>query len=189
MARVLLWRTDTASEKSADRVVAATGRTLLAFVAWPFSIVMAMRPQREREAARIAREFRADSTIEAGHAFNSSVAAECSAFPAVRERRAANIGYVLFAAGIISITVIAVGAAGRKSEPDCKYIPVGDMSVCSEVVTAAPKKLPVGLVVLQVLPFPSASARYAGHMHWLDRWSTAARSELPAAEQRRSLLC
>lgn len=60
MARVLSSRTGALSEQSADAAVAATGRKLLAFIAWPFSIVMAMRPQREREAAKIAREFRCD---------------------------------------------------------------------------------------------------------------------------------
>jgi len=60
MARVLSSRTNALNDHSADAVVAATGRKLLAFLAWPFSIVMAMRPQREREAARIATEFHSE---------------------------------------------------------------------------------------------------------------------------------
>lgn len=60
MTPVLSSRAGALSEQSADAVVAATGGKLLAFIAWPFSIVIAMRPQREREAARIAREFRCE---------------------------------------------------------------------------------------------------------------------------------
>lgn len=59
MPRVLSSRTHALTDQSADAVVAAIGRKLLAFIAWPFSIVKAMRPQREREAARIAAEFSA----------------------------------------------------------------------------------------------------------------------------------
>jgi hypothetical protein len=37
----------------------------LKFLAWPFSIVFAMRPQREREAARIAEDFGSDRWCDA----------------------------------------------------------------------------------------------------------------------------
>jgi hypothetical protein len=60
MARVLSSRSHALSEQSADAIVVAAGRKLLAFIVWPFSIVTAMRPQRELEAARIARDFPSD---------------------------------------------------------------------------------------------------------------------------------
>jgi hypothetical protein len=44
--------------QDADEVVASLGKRVLKFLAWPFGIVLAMTPQREREAARIAAEFR-----------------------------------------------------------------------------------------------------------------------------------
>jgi hypothetical protein len=50
-------RPDSLADESADAVVASAGKKLLGFLSSPFSIVLAMRPQREREAARIAREF------------------------------------------------------------------------------------------------------------------------------------
>jgi hypothetical protein len=37
----------------------------LKFLAWPFSILFVMRPQREREAARIAEEFGCDRWCDA----------------------------------------------------------------------------------------------------------------------------
>jgi hypothetical protein len=46
------------SRTSADQdAVASLARKVLAFFAWPFGLVLGMRPQREREAARIAAEF------------------------------------------------------------------------------------------------------------------------------------
>jgi hypothetical protein len=57
MHRVLSSRVHALTDWAADSSDASAGRKLLAFVVWPFSIVMAMRPQREREAARIASEF------------------------------------------------------------------------------------------------------------------------------------
>ena len=48
------------ADESADAVVAAMGRKFLGFLVAPFAIVLAMRPQREREAARIAAEFGCD---------------------------------------------------------------------------------------------------------------------------------
>jgi hypothetical protein len=50
-------RPDSFADESADAVVASAGKKLLQFLSSPFSIALAMRPQREREAARIAREF------------------------------------------------------------------------------------------------------------------------------------
>lgn len=58
MARALSSVTTAPSSEPADAIAPSTGRNFLAFLAWPFSIVMAMRPQREREAARIAHAFR-----------------------------------------------------------------------------------------------------------------------------------
>ncbi len=48
------------ADESADAIVASLLRKFLVFLVWPFAIVLAMRPQREREAARIAAEFRCD---------------------------------------------------------------------------------------------------------------------------------
>ena len=48
------------TREHADEVVASLGRKALKFLAWPFGIVLAMRPQREREAAKIAAEFHCD---------------------------------------------------------------------------------------------------------------------------------
>jgi hypothetical protein len=48
------------ADESADAIVASLLRKVLVFLVWPFAIVLAMRPQREREAARIAAEFRCD---------------------------------------------------------------------------------------------------------------------------------
>jgi hypothetical protein len=50
-------RPDSLADESADAVVASAGKKLLGFLSSPVSIVLTMRPQREREAARIAREF------------------------------------------------------------------------------------------------------------------------------------
>jgi hypothetical protein len=54
MSHVL--RSRTSADQDADRV-AALARKVLAFFAWPFGLVLAMRPQRERDAARIAADF------------------------------------------------------------------------------------------------------------------------------------
>ena len=40
-----------------DALVAALARRARAFFIFPFNLVLAMRPQREREAAKIAKEF------------------------------------------------------------------------------------------------------------------------------------
>jgi hypothetical protein len=48
------------ADESADAIVAAIGQKFLAFLVSPFAIVLAMRPQRERDAARIAAEFHCD---------------------------------------------------------------------------------------------------------------------------------
>lgn len=48
------------ADESADVIVASLLRRFVAFIVSPFAIVLAMRPQREREAARIAAEFRCD---------------------------------------------------------------------------------------------------------------------------------
>jgi hypothetical protein len=58
MSHVLRSRAPTGED--ANEVVASLGRKALKFVAWPFGIVLAMRPQREREAAKIAAEFHRD---------------------------------------------------------------------------------------------------------------------------------
>jgi hypothetical protein len=44
-------------DDSADAVVAAFARRMGSFFMFPFTLVLAMRPQREREAAKIAKEF------------------------------------------------------------------------------------------------------------------------------------
>jgi hypothetical protein len=48
------------ADESADAIVASLLQRFVAFLVSPFAIVLAMRPQREREAARIAAEFRCD---------------------------------------------------------------------------------------------------------------------------------
>jgi hypothetical protein len=50
-------RPGSVADESADAVVASAGKRLFAFLLCPSGIVLAMRPQREREATRIAREF------------------------------------------------------------------------------------------------------------------------------------
>lgn len=60
MLRVVSSRLLHPADESADAVVAATARKFLAFLVSPFAIVLAMRPQRERDAARIAAEFHCD---------------------------------------------------------------------------------------------------------------------------------
>jgi hypothetical protein len=50
-------RSRTPADQEADEVVASFAQRVLAFFAWPFGLVLALRPQREREAARIAAEF------------------------------------------------------------------------------------------------------------------------------------
>ena len=44
-------------DQSADATVASLGVRISKFFGYPFRIVLAMRPQREREAAKIAEEF------------------------------------------------------------------------------------------------------------------------------------
>ena len=48
------------ADESADAIVASLLRRFVGFLVSPFAIVLAMRPQREREAARFAAEFRCD---------------------------------------------------------------------------------------------------------------------------------
>jgi hypothetical protein len=45
------------TDECEDKVVVSLVRTILALLSSPFAIVLAMRPQREREAAKIAEEF------------------------------------------------------------------------------------------------------------------------------------
>jgi hypothetical protein len=47
----------TVMEQSADAAVASIGLRVAKFLGGPFRIVLAMRPQRERQAAKIAEEF------------------------------------------------------------------------------------------------------------------------------------
>jgi hypothetical protein len=47
------------ADRDADQVGASLGRKALNFVVWPFGIVLAMRAQRTREAARLVNEFSA----------------------------------------------------------------------------------------------------------------------------------
>jgi hypothetical protein len=58
MPRVVSSRLLHPADESADAIVAATGRKFLAFS--PFALVLAMRPQREGDAARIAAESHCD---------------------------------------------------------------------------------------------------------------------------------
>jgi hypothetical protein len=44
-------------DQSADAAVASLGLKIAKSLGYPFRIVLAMRPQREREAAKIAEEF------------------------------------------------------------------------------------------------------------------------------------
>jgi hypothetical protein len=55
MSRAL--RTELLTKSSADAVVRSLSRNLGDFLLFPCRIVLAMRPQREREAAKIAEEF------------------------------------------------------------------------------------------------------------------------------------
>lgn len=52
-------------DDSGDAVVASVGSKLLETIVSPFRIVLAMRPQREREAAQIVREFGSNSWSDA----------------------------------------------------------------------------------------------------------------------------
>jgi hypothetical protein len=60
MPRVVSSRLLHPADESADAIVAATGRKFLAFLVSPFALVLAMRPQREGDAARIAAESHCD---------------------------------------------------------------------------------------------------------------------------------
>jgi hypothetical protein len=55
-------RTGTAFPSSESN---SRSKGFLKFLAWPFSIVLAMRGQREREAARIAADFGSDRWCDA----------------------------------------------------------------------------------------------------------------------------
>jgi hypothetical protein len=167
MARVLLSPGNALGEQSADAIVASLGRKLLAFIVWPFSIALAMRPQREREAARIAHEFRTDlrSSKEAGN-FTSSLAEQDAACPAGANAGAVNMGYILFAASIVWLSAIAAWGARGNSVPNC------DPIACSGAATSAPKKLPSGVAGPDIEAHTSLAAeRYRGHMHWLTGWA------------------
>jgi hypothetical protein len=50
--------------EAADEAVASLGLRLAKFLSCPFQIVLAMRSQREREAAQIAEEFHCGRHIE-----------------------------------------------------------------------------------------------------------------------------
>jgi hypothetical protein len=54
------FRSRISTDQDADEVVASLAKRVLKFLIWPFGIVLAMRSQRERDAARIAAEFRSD---------------------------------------------------------------------------------------------------------------------------------
>jgi hypothetical protein len=56
-------RSRASADQDADEVVASLGRKALKFVVWPFGIVLAMRSQREREAARIAAAHHVDRQV------------------------------------------------------------------------------------------------------------------------------
>jgi hypothetical protein len=57
MSRVLSSSAPAREDDSAGVVVRPIRDRLLTFITWPLGIVLAMRPQRERQAARIAAEF------------------------------------------------------------------------------------------------------------------------------------
>ena len=60
MLRAVASRLHHPANESADAIVAALGRKFMGFLVSPFAIVLAMRPQRGREAAQIAADFRCD---------------------------------------------------------------------------------------------------------------------------------
>jgi hypothetical protein len=51
-------------DQSVDATVASLGLKIANFFGYLFRIVLAMRPQREREAAKIAEEFHCRRTID-----------------------------------------------------------------------------------------------------------------------------
>jgi hypothetical protein len=57
------------------------GEKALKFLAWPFGIVLTMRPQREREAARIAADFRIDRYTRHGCAAKARSRRVCGSSP------------------------------------------------------------------------------------------------------------
>ena len=57
MSRVFSSQLHDIKDDSADAVVAALARRIGSFFMFPIILVLAMRPQREREAAKIAQEF------------------------------------------------------------------------------------------------------------------------------------
>jgi hypothetical protein len=167
MARVLLSRANAHSDRSADAIVASLGRKLLAFIVWPFSIALAMRPQREREAARIAHDFRTD--LHSGRetaSLTSSRGEQDAAAAAHGKARAVNIGYILFSGGVIWLSAIAVWGARGTSVPNC------DLIACSGAGTSAPQKLASGVAGARLEAHTSlAGQRYSAHMHWLTTWA------------------
>jgi hypothetical protein len=52
-------------DQSADAAVASSALKITKFFGYPFRIVLAMRPQRERQAAKIAEEFHSQRHV--GH--------------------------------------------------------------------------------------------------------------------------
>jgi hypothetical protein len=64
MDRAASSRLHDGADESADAIVAALAPKFLGFLAAPFALVLAMRAQREREAMRIAAEFRCDGEAE-----------------------------------------------------------------------------------------------------------------------------
>ena len=60
MPRAVSSRLHDPADESVDAIVASISRKFVGFLVSPFAIVLAMRRQREREAARIAAEFRCD---------------------------------------------------------------------------------------------------------------------------------
>ena len=65
----------------------------------------------------------------------SASVVEFSDHPAMRQKRATNVGYLIFAFGTMWVAGIAL--AGGKSVPKCEYIVLGDKAVCSHEVTLA----------------------------------------------------
>jgi hypothetical protein len=159
-------------EEGAEEVGASMRRRAIAFLISPFGLVLAMRPQREREAARIAGEFGAALDFRRQQSSETSVLAHSRGLPAVRRERATNIGYVIFAAGIIGLGVVAAGVARGKSVASCELIRLNEVSVCSDALTAASQKRPLALPASRIgAPSGVANARYGDHIHWLDAWS------------------
>jgi hypothetical protein len=158
MARVLSSRADALGDQPAHVVIASRGTKIRAFLLWPFSIIIAMRPQREREAARIAAYFSAALDLRRGEI--SSVVDESHSVHALCQQRTANIGYLVFAFGFVWAIATAIG---WDALPACKAR--GNISACSDAVALASKKPPIRLSVSRKGVLPSlASTRHGAHM-------------------------